>query len=207
MVLPKLHFVTQPLRNITNAQLVEKVCKSGVKLVQLRIKDASEEYIFQEAKAVQAICEKYNATFILNDYATIVKELNIDGVHLGKNDISPIKARELLGNSTIIGGTANSIDDVNSLIKAKVNYIGLGPYKHTETKKNLSPILGLSGYKSIINQLKKDELPPIYAIGGIKNDDISLLMQSGIYGIALSGLIAKSDDISNAIKHINSQLS
>lgn len=207
MVLPKLHFVTQPLKKFTNAQLVEKVCKSGVKLVQLRIKDATEEYIYQEAKAVQAICRKYNATFILNDYATIVKELNIDGVHLGKNDISPIKARELLGNLTIIGGTANSIDDVNSLIKAKVNYIGLGPYKHTETKRNLSPILGLSGYKSIINQLKKDELPPIYAIGGIKNDDISLLMQTGIYGIALSGLIAKSDDISNAIKHINSQLS
>ena len=154
MNLSKLHFITQPLPHLTNAELVEEVCKAGVRLVQLRIKDASEDTIYEEAKAVQSVCKKYNATFILNDYVPIAQILKVDGVHLGKNDLSPIKARELLGKNTIIGGTANSIEDIQKLIDAKVDYIGLGPYKHTETKKNLSPLLGIDGYKNSIKHFE-----------------------------------------------------
>lgn len=202
MVLPKLHFITQPLPHISNAELVEEVCKAGIRLIQLRIKEGTEEFIFEEAKAVQSVCKKYGATFILNDYVSIAKTLNIDGVHLGKNDVSPIKARKTLGNNTIIGGTANTIEDIQLLINAKVNYIGLGPYKHTDTKKNLSPLLGLNGYHNSINHFDKQLLPPIYAIGGIQTDDIPLIMQTGVYGIAISGLIANSNHISKTVSSI-----
>ena len=73
-----------------------------------------------------------------------------DGVHLGKNDMSPSDARKILGNGYIIGGTANTLDDIERLIKEGVDYIGLGPFRYTETKKNLSPILGIDGYKKIL---------------------------------------------------------
>lgn len=207
MSLPKLHFITQPNTNYSNSELVEKACLSGVKLIQLRIKNQSLDYIFEEAKAVKEICNKYQATFIINDHVTIAKDLNLDGIHLGKSDLSPIKAREILGDKTIIGGTANDIEDVKRLINAQVDYIGLGPYSYTETKKNLSPIIGIEGYQNIFNKLKQmNNVPPIYAIGGIQQEDIPSIMNTGIYGIALSGLIVNSHKMKEEVALIHDSL-
>lgn len=204
MTLSKLHFITQPTEKYSNAELVEKVCLSGVKLIQLRIKDQSLDSIYEEAKTIKGICNKFKATFILNDHVAIAKELNLDGVHLGKTDLSPIKAREILGGNTIIGGTANDLEDIKSLINAQVDYIGLGPYKYTETKKKLSPILGLDGYLTILKALENNSnVPPIYAIGGITKNDILPLVNLGIYGIALSGLIANAKEIESTVRSIN----
>lgn len=200
-MLSKLYFITQPLEKKSNIELVENVCNAGIKLIQLRIKNRSLDYIYNEAYEIKKICEKFNSKFILNDYIDIVKELNIDGVHLGKNDFPIEKAREILHSKSIIGGTANNYNDIIRLAKSKVDYIGLGPYKFTNTKQNLSPILGLNGYKNII---KNNSINiPIYAIGGIKIEDISSLMKTGIYGVALSSTIAKSNNISNITKNLN----
>lgn len=206
MKLPKLHFITQPSEKYSNAALVELVCKSGVRLVQLRIKDQPLDFIFEQAKQVQEVCKKYNTTFILNDYVSIAKELKLDGIHLGKSDFSLIEARKMLGTNTIIGGTANNTEDIKNLINAKVDYIGLGPYQFTETKKNLSPVLGINGYEQILLELKNTKLPPIYAIGGITKNDILPLLKTGVYGIALSGLIANSNDIQSTVATINELL-
>jgi len=206
-MLPKLQFITQPVTQYSTSALIEQACLGGVKLIQLRIKNATEEQIYSEAKLGAEICKKHNVTFILNDYVSIVKDLNLDGVHLGKSDLSPIKARAILGNNKIIGGTANDIIDIRKLMDAKVNYIGLGPFQFTDTKKNLSPTLGIEGYKTIINQLKEDSIPPIYAIGGIKQTDISTLLDTGINGIAVSGLIANAKNVIQASKKIVSLVS
>lgn len=203
MSLPKLHFITQPNPNYSNSELVEKVCLSGVRLIQLRIKDQSLDYIFEEAKAIKSICKKYQATFILNDHVSIVKDLSLDGVHLGKSDIPPTEARSILGENTIIGGTANDFSDIKRLIDSHVDYIGLGPYSFTDTKKNLSPILGIEGYKNIFNELQKiNNTPPIYAIGGIQQKDITPIINTGAYGIAVSGLITNSKNLSKEINSI-----
>jgi thiamine-phosphate pyrophosphorylase len=107
--------------------------------------------------------------------------------------------REVIGSDKIIGGTANTLADCKNVELFGGDYIGLGPFRKTSTKKKLSPILGIEGFKSII---PKDETYgwdmlnfniPIVAIGGLKVDDINLLKQhTGIYGVALSGLIYKS---------------
>ena len=87
--------------------------------------------------------------------------------------MSPSDARKILGNGYIIGGTANTLDDIERLIKEGVDYIGLGPFRYTETKKNLSPILGIGGYKKILTACKeKGYTIPIVAIGGITKNDI-----------------------------------
>ena len=204
MILPKLYFITQPTVNYSNAELVEQACLGGARLIQLRIKNQSLDSIFEETKEIKEICKKYQATFILNDYVSIVKDLSLDGIHLGKSDLSPIEARSILGKQVIIGGTANDLEDVKRLIKAQVNYIGLGPYKYTETKKNLSPVLGIEGYKNIFKKLqRRNNRPPIYAIGGIQQKDISSIIETEIYGIAVSGLISNSNDIPKEIKAIN----
>ncbi len=95
----------------------------------------------------------------------------------------------MLGKGGIIGCTANTIEDFEHLKGKPVSYIGLGPYRFTETKKKLSPILGLSGYRKLFAQLHTKGItpPPVIGIGGITTDDVSVLMTTGLHGIAVSG--------------------
>lgn len=192
-----LQYLTQDVPGISHAELAEEACIRGIKWVQLRIKHKPIEYIREEALKTLAICRKYNALFIMNDHVELAKSIHADGVHLGKSDMNPIAARKILGDHFIIGGTANTFEDIQLLTDAGVNYIGLGPYRFTPTKENLSPILGLEGYKTILAKCKAAENNmPIIAIGGITVPDVLAIIEAGFYGIAVSSAInlAKNDN-------------
>ncbi|WP_374331012.1 thiamine phosphate synthase [Soonwooa sp.] len=170
---------------------IENALENGAKWIQLRWKESSKNDIKLLALKVKTICENYNATFIINDDVDLAAEVDVDGVHLGLDDMDILKARQILGSEKIIGGTANTLEDVQQRISENCDYIGLGPLRFTSTKKKLSPILGFEAYQKIINQLQKNNMnfPPIYAIGGVKKNDIHALQNIGIYGVALSQLI------------------
>ena len=190
----KLYYISQG--SSTNEQLnnLTLVLDAGVQLVQFRMKNVSEELFKVTAYKVKALCDSYKVKCIVNDNVLVAKEINASGVHLGKQDISPKKARLILGNEKLIGGTANTFEDCESLYHQGVNYIGLGPYKYTTTKQNLSPILGVQGYSNITEQLKQHHYSvPIYAIGGIEISDIKDLMNCGVYGVALSSFISNKN--------------
>lgn len=190
----KLYYISQGSLPLTHLKNIENVCRAGVKLVQLRMKNVAEQLYLQTAIDAKNICDEFNATLIINDSIEIAKKLNV-GVHLGKEDESIVKAKIVLKNE-IVGGTANTIEDCLKLIKNGVDYIGLGPFKFTQTKKNLSPILGLKGYVEVINELKKKGYSiPVYAIGGITEDDFNPLLKLGVHGIAVSGLLSNTDEI------------
>ena len=115
----------------------------------------------------------------------------------------PLEARELLGGEPFIGGTANTFDDIKQLFLWGVDYIGLGPFRYTTTKKNLSPVIGLDGYRNIFAQCRDNGIAtPIVAIGGITADDIPGIMQAGATGIALSGTILQAENISKETEKI-----
>ena len=159
------------------------------------MKDASPDEIRPDAVRIQALCREYGATFIIDDHVELVKELHANGVHLGKKDMPIAEARQILGKDFIIGGTANTFEDVQMHYQAGADYIGCGPFRFTTTKKNLSPILGLEGYKAIVSQMKTAGINlPIVAIGGITYDDIPSIMQTGVTGIALSGTILRAEN-------------
>lgn len=170
---------------------IRKALDSGIKWLQLRWKFGREKELHQLAELSRTLCELYQATFIINDHLHLAKELDADGIHLGLQDESILSARAVLGNEKIIGGTANSFQDVLQRIQEECDYIGLGPLRFTSTKQKLSPVLGFSGYQEIIQRLKNEKVqyPPIYAIGGIKEQDLTKLLQAGIYGVAVSSLI------------------
>ena len=149
------------------------------------------------------MCHKYGATFIIDDHVELVKQIEADGVHLGKNDMPIPEARKLLGRNYIIGGTANSFEDVQKHYENGADYIGCGPFRFTTTKKNLSPVLGLEGYQRIVSQMKEAGINlPLVAIGGITRDDLPFLMQTGITGIALSGSILRAESPIQEMKTI-----
>ena len=175
----------------------------GCKWVQLRMKDASEEEFLRNAHQARKLCDQYKATFIIDDHVELVRECGADGVHLGKNDMPIAEARRLLGDDFIIGGTANTFDDVLSHYRSSANYIGCGPFRFTTTKKGLSPILGLKGYQDIVAKMKSQSIDiPIVAIGGITIDDIPSIMQTGVNGIALSGTVLNAPDPVQEMKRI-----
>lgn len=175
----------------------------GCKWVQLRMKDASEEEFLRNAHQARKLCDQYQATFIIDDHVELVRECGADGVHLGKNDMPIADARRLLGDDFIIGGTANTFDDVLSHYRSSANYIGCGPFRFTTTKKGLSPILGLKGYQDIVAKMKSQSIDiPIVAIGGITIDDIPSIMQTGVNGIALSGTVLNAPDPVQEMKRI-----
>lgn len=199
----RLQFIT------TNAVTAEEACKGGVDWIQLRVKDVSYEEYRRVAREVQEVCSSYGATFIVNDSIKLALEINADGVHVGKEDPLPqADIEKMLGKGGIIGCTANAIEDFEHLDGKPVSYIGLGPYRYTDTKKNLSPILGLNGYRKLFAQLRARNMvpPPAIGIGGITADDVSVLMSTGLHGIAVSGAIANAPDIAGAARKFRDYL-
>ena len=178
-MISRLHYLTQDVHNISHQELAEIACKNGIRWIQLRVKNQSYDGWLQIAKDVKSICDQFQTTLIINDNVEICKAINADGVHLGKNDLSIIKTRKILGTKKIIGATANTLEDITEHEKNGANYIGLGPYKFTETKKNLSAVLG---------------------IGGIQLKDVKPLINTGIYGIAVSSAINLSDQKEKTIQ-------
>ena len=117
------------------------------------------------------------------------------------------EAVEIVGIDKIIGGTANTLQDVLQRVQEGCSYVGLGPLRFTTTKKKLSPVLGLEGYKNIMDELKKRNIDiPIYAIGGIVTEDISSILQTGVYGLAGSGIITHHPNKKELVKEINAYM-
>ncbi|MGL6039284.1 MAG: thiamine phosphate synthase [Soonwooa sp.] len=193
----KIQYISQGNTAEVQFKNIENALENGAKWIQLRWKESSKNDIKLLALKVKMLCENYNATFIINDDVDLAAEVDVDGVHLGLDDMDILKARQILGSEKIIGGTANTLEDVQQRISENCDYIGLGPLRFTSTKKKLSPILGFEAYQKIINQLQKNNMnfPPIYAIGGVKKNDIHALQNIGIYGVALSQLITDSPSI------------
>ena len=198
-----VQFITHYTERYSHLDSVRIALEGGCRWIQLRMKEASPEDILPIAKEAMNLCWKYDATFIIDDYVELAKQIEADGVHLGKNDMPITEARKALGKDFIIGGTANTFEDIQMLYKAGANYIGCGPFRFTTTKKNLSPILGLEGYQQIISQMKENNISlPLIAIGGITKKDIPSLMQTGIRGIALSGSILRAENPIEEMKEI-----
>ena len=196
-MISRLHYVSQGGTALEQEQNIRKVLDNGGNWIQLRWKKAAQKELLQLSEKIKTICESYRATFIINDEVQVAKIIDADGVHLGLDDESISNARAVLGSHKIIGGTSNTLENVRQRITEGCDYIGLGPYRFTATKEKLSPILGLKGYQAILQSLqqKNIEYPPIIAIGGIEFNDIESIKKSGIYGVALSGLLTQDPSV------------
>ena len=202
-----LQYITDHKEGVSIPEQVEAVCKGGCRWVQLRMKEADREEIIRTGCVVKEICRRHGALFLVNDNVDIALELDADGVHLGKEDMNPLEARRILGYSKIIGGTCNTFEDVVDRFRQQVDYIGLGPFTYTTTKKRLSPILGLEGYQKIMDACRKEGIHlPVHAIGGIRENDIQPILNTGVTGIALSSLLKNNKDMARKTKDIIEQL-
>ena len=204
----QLQFITHFTEQYDYMDSARIALEGGCRWVQLRMKDASDEEIIANAAELRKLCDRYGAKMLLDDKVHLIKTTHADGVHLGKNDMPVSQAREILGKDIIIGGTANTFEDIKMHYEAGADYIGCGPFRFTETKKKLSPVLGTEGYRHIVEQLRQAGIEiPIVAIGGIELEDIDSILETGIPGIAVSGAVLRAEDPAGMMKAYREKIS
>ena len=202
-MIDKLHYISQGNQISSQLDAIKNALDAGCGWIQLRIKNQPEREILKSALEAAKLCEKYKARLIINDHPLIAMESGAYGVHLGLSDMGIEKAREITGKEMIIGGTANTFEHIRQRVNEGADYIGLGPYRFTTTKQNLSPVIGLEGYKLIMQQMLDSNIRiPVIAIGGITLQDISLIMQTEVHGVAISGALTNNPDQKKIVEAI-----
>lgn len=190
-----LQYITSTTAKMPVAEQVKAVIAGGGRWIQVRMKEASDDEIRKVIEEIMPLCLETESFLLLNDRVELAKELNVGGVHLGKEDMLPSKARVDLGPAAVIGVTVNRFDDIIAVRSLDIDYVGMGPFRFTETKKNLAPVLGIEGIRSLCDQMKEAEIEiPRVAVGGIRYDDLDSLMRAGVNGVAVSGAIANAHD-------------
>lgn len=202
MIIPKLHYISQDTTPKKRLENIQKACASGVELVQLRFKMASEKKRLKLAKEIIAITSHYQTRLIINGHYKVAKAIKADGVHLEKTDVCPTIVRKHLEPWQIIGATANTLQDCEMLIAKGVDYLILSPFRETQSQNDLDPVLGLSGYTALTEALNTKT--PILGFGGIITDDVTEILKTGVSGISVSEAITQNFD---SIKIFNQLLS
>ena len=206
-----LQFITHYTEKYSYIDSAKIALEGGCRWIQLRMKDVPETTLEHHALIIQEMCRNYGATFIIDDNVFLAKKIKADGVHLGKNDMPITEARRILGDDFIIGGTVNTFEDIlrqrttdnGQQISGLPDYFGCGPFRFTQTKQKLSPILGIEGYKEIVKKKNEYNIDiPIVAIGGIANADIPHILETGIDGIALSSSVLRAENPIEEMKNI-----
>lgn len=190
-----VQFITHYTDTLTYLDSVRIALEGGCRWIQLCMKEASDAYAEEVARQAQKMCRACGAVFIIDDRVELAARLHADGVHLGKADMPVREARRLLGPGFLIGGTANTFEDVLLHYEGGADYIGCGPFRYTATKQKLAPVLGLEGYRTLITRMRAEGIVlPVVGIGGVTAGDMASLAEAGLGGIALSGSVLRAAD-------------
>lgn len=192
-----VYFVADP--SVCGGRSVESVVRAAVKggasMVQLRNKSGDMKVIEREAYAIQEVLYNSDVAFIINDYVDLAVKIGADGVHIGQQDISPAKAREMIGEAAILGLTAYRPEHFAVLDSSVVDYVGTGPFYATKTKPD-KPVLGADGFVA----LARISPVPMVGIGGITTQNAMQVMQAGADGVAMMRSVSEADDPAAAAK-------
>lgn len=195
----KLQYITHDHASISHIDQVQWACEAGAKWIQYRCLSKTDEQLLADINAIAEICDDWGTTLIVTNHTHLHGMADIQGFHVENMDADLLSLRLQLGNDVTLGGSANDVAGIIRLTEAGADYVGLGPFDVTTTKPNDYPVLGIEGYQKAMLELKKiDNNIPVLAVGGIKLGNVEDLMQTGIYGIAVSGAIYNADDFIGA---------
>lgn len=169
---------------------VEKSLKGGVTILQLREKHLDDEEFLKEALEIKKICEKYKVPFIVNDNVEIAIKSNAHGIHVGQKDMVAKDVRKLIGENKILGVSAQTVEQALLAEKMGADYLGVGAIFSTDSKSDAESV-DISTLKEICKRVKI----PVVAIGGIGKENVSLLENSGIVGVAVISAIYGENNI------------
>lgn len=203
----RLMLITHRTARYTETEEIQLALQGGCSWVQLRMKEGLDDDNVREAVRLCEQVDGRDVVLCVDDHPEIALRQGANACHLGKLDMPVDQAWKLVdanldpGRVFYVGATANTFEDIRVAVSRGASYIGLGPFRFTGTKKNLSPILGLDGYREIIARCEDSGIDiPIFAIGGITLEDVGALMETGITGLAVSGAIVNEPDPAEATR-------
>jgi thiamine-phosphate pyrophosphorylase len=177
--------------------VIEDALEAGVKVVQLREKDLTAREFLAMAYQMRELTAKYNARLFINDRADIALCVNADGVHLGQLSMPVYAVRSVVGDNIMIGVSTHNLQEALTAEKDGADFITFGPVYETPSKLKYGKPVGLEALKSVVEKASI----PIFAIGGVKADNINGVLNAGASGVAvISGILGESD-IKNRVKN------
>jgi thiamine-phosphate pyrophosphorylase len=186
--------LTDPVRGYE--YVTEAAIAQGVRVVQLRIKDAPMEKIRVVAETLRKLTEGTDTRLIINDYPDLAALIGADGVHVGQDDLPCDLVREIVGPEAVIGLSTHSLAQTKLARGLKTDYIGVGPVFITPTKKNPDPVLGLARMREMIQAATV----PAVAIGGIDLTNLPLVLEAGARNVCMVRAINNSENPEDVIK-------
>ena len=187
----------------SSVEIVEAAVRGGVTCVQLREKSCSTRTFIAEAEMLKDLLDASGIPLIINDRVDVALVVDAAGVHLGQSDMELTDARKLLGDSKLIGISAESVADAIQAEKDGADYIGLSPVFATPTKTDTAAPLGLEGVAAIRKAVKL----PMVGIGGINLENCGAVIKSGADGIAVVSAIVSAPDPEIAAHQLREALS
>ena len=175
----------------------EKAIQGGATFVQIREKNLGEAEFEKEARELKSLCAKYKIPFVVNDNVLLAKKIDADGVHVGQDDMSAKKAREILGEDKIVGVSAQTVEEALLAEKDGADYLGVGAVFPTGSKDDAVEV-PFETLKAICSAVKI----PVVAIGGITRENVEKLKGSGICGISVISAIFGQKDIKSAASEL-----
>lgn len=175
----------------------EKAIQGGATFVQIREKNLGEAEFEKEARELKSLCAKYKIPFVVNDNVLLAKKIDADGVHVGQDDMSAKKAREILGEDKIVGVSAQTVEEALLAEEDGADYLGVGAVFPTGSKDDAVEV-PFETLKAICSAVKI----PVVAIGGITRENVEKLKGSGICGISVISAIFGQKDIKSAASEL-----
>lgn len=181
-------------------EAVEESVKGGITCLQLREKALNTERFLEEAQQLNPLCRRYGVPFIVNDNVEIALKSDADGVHIGQSDGDIAGTRARIGHDKILGVSAATVKEALEAERAGADYLGVGAVFPTSSKNDAENV-SLSTLRDICNAVSI----PVVAIGGITLENVSLLNDSGICGIAVISAIYAQKDIQTAAERLRAK--
>lgn len=194
----RFHYLTQDLPNRSHLQQVQSACENGANWVQYRCLSKPDDELVDEINELAVICDDWGATLIVTNHYELLERVDAQGVHIEDFDADLTAIRNYIGKDKTLGASATNIERLLQVQDTGVvDYCGYGPFAHTDTKPNNKPLLGFGGYRAL--QSQPVEIPVI-AVGGVRLQDVEHLLETGVYGIAVSGAINLALDPGKMLK-------
>jgi thiamine-phosphate pyrophosphorylase len=196
----KFHYLTQDLPTRSHIEQARIACEAGANWIQYRCMSKSDEEMISELHHIADICDDWGATLILANHYHLLDKVDAQGVHIEDLDADFAAIRKAITDEKTLGASATNIEALLYIQNSGVvDYCGYGPFAHTTTKPNDKPLLGYEGYRTLERQPIDI---PVIAVGGVQLKDIEPLMQTGVYGIAVSSAVNLSLDPGGMVKEI-----
>lgn len=179
-------------------------CEASANWVQYRCMTKPEDELIDEINEIAEICDDWGATLIITNHYELLDRVDAQGVHIEDLDADLLTIRKIIGEDKTLGASATNLDDLLKIQSlGVVDYCGYGPFAYTDTKANDKPLLGYNGYRLLE---KAPVTIPVIAVGGVQLQDVEQLLQTGIYGIAVSSAVNLSPDPAGALKEFYRKL-